>query len=213
MRKIILVTLAALILFAAGGMAQDLALRGATVLTVTNGTIENGTVVIQNGKITAVGEDASIPSGIQVIDASGKYLTPGLIDSHTHIAFDMSDGNEMTDPVSPQVWMKDVLVPDHDSIRTTLAGGVTTVKTMHGSANVIGGVNVTIKLKYDRPLEEMIVDGVRQQLKMALGENPMRLYGGKGQIPSTRLGTAYLARQAFIKAREYQAKINRAGDR
>ena len=183
-----------------------MALRGGTVLTVTQGTIENGTVVIQNGKITAVGRDVRIPSGVPVIDVKGKYVMPGLIDSHTHIAFDMADGNEATDPVTPQVWMKEVLDPDHPTIRTTLPGGVTTVKTMHGSANVIGGVNVTIKLKYNRSVDEMIVKDVRSQLKMALGENPKRVYGRKGKLPSTRLGNAYVARKAFVEAQEYKAK-------
>jgi imidazolonepropionase-like amidohydrolase len=102
--------------------------------------------------------------------------------------------------------MWEALDPGSDSIKKTLAGGVTTVKTMHGSANVIGGVNVTIKLKYERPIEELIIPGVRQQLKMALGENPKRLYGEKGRSPSTRMGNAYVARKAFIEAQEYKAK-------
>ena len=201
-----MLTLAALVVLAAVVSAQDVALKGGTLLTVTKGTIENGTVLIQDGKITAVGAGVSIPSGVEIIDVTGKYVMPGLIDSHTHIAFDMSDGNEMTDPVTPQVWMKEVLVPDHDSIRTTLAGGVTTVKAMHGSANVIGGVNVTIKLKYNRTVDEMIIKDVRHQLKMALGENPKRVYGTKGRLPSTRLGSAHVARKSFIEAQEYKAK-------
>ncbi len=206
MKRILMLTLAALVVLAAVVSAQNVALKGGTVLTVTKGTIEKGTVLIQDGKITAVGANVSIPSGVEVIDVTGKFVMPGLIDSHTHIAFDMADGNEMTDPVTPQVWMKEVLVPDHDSIRTTLAGGVTTVKTMHGSANVIGGVNVTIKLKYNRTVDEMIIKDVRQQLKMALGENPKRVYGTKGRMPSTRLGNAYVARKSFIEAQEYKAK-------
>jgi len=113
----------------------------------------------------------------------------------------------MTDPVTPQIWMKEALDPWEDSILKTLSGGVTTVKTMHGSANVIGGVNVTIKLKYGSPVEEMIVPGVRQQLKLALGENPKRLYGRqKGVLPSTRMGSAYILRKAFTEAREYMER-------
>jgi imidazolonepropionase-like amidohydrolase len=204
MRKIFFLMLAVTVFAAASSTGQDLALQGGTVLTITQGTIENGTVVIQNGKITAVGRGAAIPSGVTVIDTTGKYVMPGLIDSHTHIA--LSDINEATDPVTPQIWMKDVLVPDHDAIRTTLAGGVTTVKTMHGSANVIGGVNVTIKLKYNRPAEDLIVKGVRHQLKMALGENPKRVYGGRNKTPATRLGTTAVARKAFVEAQEYKAK-------
>jgi len=195
-------------LIAATAAAQDLALRGGTLLTITNGTIENGTIVIRNGKIAAIGRDVQIPAGVRVIDVAGKFVMPGIIDSHVHYALPgMSDVNEMTDPVTPQIWMKDVLTPSDDSIRKVLAGGVTTVKTMHGSANVIGGVNVTIKLKYDRPVEEMIVQDVRQQLKMALGENPKRVYGrDKNRAPSTRMGNAYAARKAFTEAREYKAK-------
>ena len=191
---------------ATSGMAQDLALKGATILTITSGTIENGTVLIQDGKIKAVGQSVTIPAGVEVIDVTGKYVMPGLIDSHTHIALSMGDVNEATDPVTPEVWMKDILVPDHPTIMTTLAGGVTTVKTMHGSANVIGGVNVTIKLKYGATVKELVVDGVRQQLKMALGENPKRVYGSKNRTPSTRMGTAHVARKSFIEAQEYKTK-------
>jgi imidazolonepropionase-like amidohydrolase len=199
-----LVILIALFMVATSVWAQDMALKGGTILTITNDTIENGTIVIQGGKITAIGKDIVIPDGIKVIDVTGKFVMPGIIDSHSHIA--LTDVNEATDPVTPHIWMWDALDSGSDSIRTTLAGGVTTVKTMHGSANVIGGVNVTIKLKYNRPIEELIISDVRQQLKMALGENPKRVYGEKGRSPSTRMGSAYVARKAFIEAQEYKAK-------
>ena len=189
-------------------MSQDLALKGGTILTISNGVIENGTIVIQDGRIIAVGKDVAVPTGIKVIVVTGKYVMPGIIDTHVHYALTgMDDVNEATDPVTPQIWMKDALAPDHDSILKVLAGGVTTVKTMHGSANVIGGVNVTIKLKYGSPINELIVSDARPQLKMALGENPKRFYGqSKGQTPSTRMGNAYVARKAFIEAREYKTK-------
>jgi imidazolonepropionase-like amidohydrolase len=186
------------------GSGQNLVLKGGTILTITDGTIANGTVVIKDGKIAAVGTDVTAPDGFPVFDVSGSYVMPGIIDSHSHIA--LTDINEATDPVTPQIWMKEALEPGSDSIRKTLAGGVTLVKTMHGSANVIGGVNVIIKLKYDRPVEELIVKGVRDQLKLALGENPKRLYGTKGRTPSTRMGSAYLMRKSFIEAREYKAR-------
>ena len=204
MGKKFLMILTVIVMMAAGIWAQDIALKGGTILTITNGTIENGTIVIQKGKIAAIGKDIDIPAGIRVIDVTGKFIMPGIIDSHSHIA--LTDINEATDPVTPQIWMWDALDPGSDSIQKTLAGGVTTVKTMHGSANVIGGVNVSIKLKYDRPIEELIIPNVRQQLKMALGENPKRLYGEKGRSPSTRMGSAYVARKAFIEAQEYKAK-------
>lgn len=187
--------------------SQDLALKGGTVLTITQGVIPGGTVLIRNGKIVAVGKDLAIPPGVPVIDCQGKFVMPGIIDSHTHIAINSGDINEMTDPVTPQVWMKEALNPDDHRILTTLAGGVTTVKTMHGSANVIGGVNVTIKLKYNELPEEMIVKGARHQLKLALGENPKRLYGQqKGRMPMTRMGSAFVMRQAFIQAQEYKTR-------
>jgi len=204
MSKKFFLILTALVMMATLGWAQDLALKGGTILTITNGTIENGTIVIQKGRIAAIGKDIKIPDGIKIIDVSGKFIMPGIIDSHSHIA--LTDINEATDPVTPQIWMWEALDPGSDSIQKTLAGGVTTVKTMHGSANVIGGVNVTIKLKYDRPIEELIISGARQQLKMALGENPKRVYGEKGRSPSTRMGNAYVARKAFIEAQEYKAK-------
>ncbi|MGB7297333.1 MAG: amidohydrolase family protein [Candidatus Aminicenantales bacterium] len=204
-----LVTLMIVFVFGAvAGPAQDLALKGGTILTISHGAVENGTVLIQKGKITACGRDVPIPSGIEVIDVTGMYVMPGVIDSHSHIGFDMEDVNEATDPVTPQVWMKDALDPYSDSILKTLAGGVTTVKTMHGSANVIGGVNVTIKLKYGSAVEEMIVP-VRQQLKLALGENPKRFYGGKGVLPSTRMGSAHILRKAFTEAKEYKERWDR----
>ena len=204
MRKFSFVILITLLMVVTCVWAQDIALKGGTILTITNGTIENGTIVIQGGKITAIGKDLVVPDGIEVIDVTGKFVMPGIIDSHSHIA--LTDVNEATDPVTPQIWMWEALDPGSDSIRTTLAGGVTTVKTMHGSANVIGGVNVTIKLKHDRPIEELIIPDVRQQLKMALGENPKRVYGEKGRSPSTRMGSAYVARKAFTEAQEYKAK-------
>ena len=204
MGKKFLLILTALMMMVSSMWAQDIALKGGTILTITDGTIEVGTIVIQNGKITAIGKDVRIPAGIRIIDVTGKFIMPGIIDSHSHIA--LTDVNEATDPVTPQIWMWEALDPGSDSIHKTLAGGVTTVKTMHGSANVIGGVNVTIKLKPNRPIEELIVSDVRQQLKMALGENPKRLYGERNRIPSTRMGSAYVARKAFIEAQEYKTK-------
>ena len=207
MRKKFLSLLALCVFFNSSGLAQDLALKGGTFLTMTKGRLENGTMVIQKGKITAVGKDIAIPAGMKVIDVSGKFIMPGIIDTHMHIAMPDSDINEMTDPVTPQIWMKEAINPGSDSIAKSLAFGLTTIKTMHGSANVIGGVNVTMKLKAGATLEEMIIPGVRQQLKLALGENPKRVYGQeKGRLPMTRMGNAYVMRKAFLEARDYKAK-------
>jgi len=183
---------------------EIVAIHGGTVLTVTNGTIENGTVLIRDGKIAAVGVDVAIPDGAVIIDATGKFVLPGIIDSHSHIALG-GDINEATSPTTAQVRMADVIVPDSYAIYQALAGGVTAAKLMHGSANVIGGLNATVKLKYRGKVEEMLIPSVRQQLKMALGENPKRLYGSKGRMPSTRMGIFALLRQKLLDAQHYKA--------
>jgi len=187
------------------GFAGDLVIQGGTVLTVTNGVIENGSILIKDGKIAAIGEYAPIPPGAEVINAEGKYIMPGIIDSHSHLALN-GDINEATDPVTSQVDMADAIDAHDYGIYQSLAGGVTAAKLMHGSANVIGGLNTTVKLKYRTSLEEMRIPGVRQQLKMALGENPKRVYGSKGKQPSTRPGIFATLRQNFLDAQSYQKK-------
>ena len=188
--------------------ADELAIRGGTILTVTNGSIENGVILIRDGKIVAIGKDVEVPAGCEVIDATGKWIMPGIIDAHSHIALG-GDTNEMSSPVTPEVRMADALVPDAYSIYLALAGGTTASKLMHGSANVIGGVNVTVKLKYNRPVEEMIIPGVRQQIKWALGENPKRVYGSQGRMPATRPGIFAILRQELYKARDYKESWER----
>ena len=142
---------------------------------------------------------------MEVINAEGKFIMPGIIDSHSHLALN-GDVNEATAPVTSQVDMADAIDAHDHQIYQALAGGVTAAKLMHGSANVIGGLNTTVKLKYMTSLEEMRVPGVRQQLKMALGENPKRVYGSKGKQPSTRPGIFATLRQSFLDARAYQKK-------
>jgi imidazolonepropionase-like amidohydrolase len=194
------------LLAAAISQAEDVAIKGGTILTVTNGTIENGVVLIADGKIAAIGQDIAIPYGAKVIDATGKYVMPGIIDAHTHIALDWGDVNEATSPTTPQVRMADVIIPDSYSLYLALAGGVTSAKLMHGSANVIGGLNATVKLKYGSTIDEMLIPGVRQQLKMALGENPRRVYGSHGRMPSTRMGEFAILRQKLLDAQNYKAE-------
>lgn len=190
---------------AAPATEEVIAIKGGTVLTVTNGTLENGIVIIRDGKIAAVGTDVAIPDGASVIDASGRFVMPGVIDAHSHIALG-GDINEATNPSTPQVRMLDALDPFDHAIYRALAGGVTAAKLMHGSANVIGGLCITVKMKYGARPEEMLIPGVRQQLKMALGENPKRLYGGRGRMPSTRMGEFALLRQKLIDAQAYKEK-------
>jgi imidazolonepropionase-like amidohydrolase len=201
------IILGLLILIPCALHAQDIALTGGTVLTITQGTIGNGIVVIRNGKIVALGRDVAIPQGIDVVDATGLYVMPGIVDTHTHLA--LSDTNERTDPVTPQVRMDGGIDPRSDSFFRTLAGGVTTVKIMHGSGNIIGGLCVTLKLKVGRSLDEMMLPDVRQQLKLALGENPMGYYGDRGLHPSTRMGCADIMRRAFMEARKYKTDWDR----
>lgn len=190
---------------------ETVAVVGGTVLTVTRGTVTDGVILIRDGLIAAVGPGAAVevPEGATVIDARGRFVMPGIIDAHSHIALAWGDINEATSPSTPQVRMADAVVPDDYAIYCALAGGVTAAKLMHGSANVIGGLNVTVKLKYGRPLEEMLIPGVRQQLKMALGENPKWVYGGRDLMPSTRPGVFAVLRQKLEDARHYAQQWER----
>src|SRR5688572_6701155 len=138
-----------LALLPAALQAQDVAIRNATLLTITNGTIENGTVVVRNGKITAVGKDVAIPAGIKVIDGTGKFVMPGIIDAHSHMAIE-GGINEGSEVVSAEVDMNDVINEKDSGIKWALAGGVTAINTMHGSANPIGGIAATLKLRWGK---------------------------------------------------------------
>jgi len=196
---------AVLIALSGHASGETLVIKGGTVLTITNGTLAVGDILVRDGKIAALGASLEVPENAREIDAGGKYVMPGIIDAHSHLALN-GDINEATSPVTPQVRMIDAISPDDFGIYCALAGGVTAAKLMHGSANVIGGVNATVKFKYDRPLSEMLIPGVRQQIKMALGENPKRVYGGRNRMPSTRLGIFALLRQKLIDAQQYEGK-------
>jgi imidazolonepropionase-like amidohydrolase len=197
---------------------NDVVIRGGTILTITHGKIENGSIYIHNGKIAAVGKTVNAPSSATVIDATGKWVMPGIIDSHSHIALD-GDVNEATSPVTPHMMMKDAFDYDDKMIYRALAGGVTTSLLLHGSANMIGGQAVVIKHKYGLGRDEMLFPGAPQSIKFASGENPKRVYGQRNQVPSTRMGNFAVMRQAFVEARdymrqwdEYEAKVKR-GDK
>jgi imidazolonepropionase-like amidohydrolase len=191
---------------ASGGEApaaqNDVVIRGGTILTITHGKIENGSIYIHNGKIAAVGKTVNAPASATVIDAAGKWVMPGIIDSHSHIALD-DDVNEATNPVTPHMMMKDAFDYDDKGIYRALAGGVTTSLLLHGSANMIGGQAIVIKHKYGLGRDEMLFPGAPQSIKFASGENPKRVYGQKNQVPSTRMGNFEVMRQAFTEAREY----------
>lgn len=181
---------------------NDVVIRGGTLLTVTHGRIENGSIYIHNGKIAAIGKNVQAPANAKVIDATGKWVMPGIIDSHSHIALD-DDVNEATNPVTPHMMMKDAFNYKDPLIYRALAGGVTTSLLLHGSANMIGGQAIVIKHKYGLGRDELFFPGAPQSIKFASGENPKRVYGGRNQVPSTRMGNFEVMRQAFTEAREY----------
>ncbi len=178
--------------------------RNATVLTVTQGTLEDTDILVQNGKITAIGTDLQAPSGVTEIDAAGQYVLPGIIDAHSHIG--ISNVNESSAPVTAQVSVGDVLNPYSLSIYRALAGGVTTSHVMHGSANVIGGQNETIKHRWGLiDPDELRMDDAPRTIKFALGENPTRVHGrGTNMRPASRMGVEYVLRETFTKALRYQ---------
>ncbi|MDD8019969.1 MAG: amidohydrolase [Acidobacteriota bacterium] len=190
----------------------NLLIKNATILTVTGGVIPRGDVLVINGLIEQVGQNLTAPADVRIIDAAGKYLMPGIIDTHTHIA--LSGTNEGTDAVTPEVNMAEVINADDTSILTALSGGVTMVHTMHGSANVIGGTNVVLKLKWGQPSEQLVVKEAYPTLKFALGENVKQsnwplLPGRPQRYPATRLGANALIRSELIKAKDYMAAWDR----
>ncbi|MDX1546394.1 MAG: amidohydrolase family protein [Rhodothermales bacterium] len=187
----------------------DLLITNATVLTVTNGTLENTDILVRDGRIAQLGQGLSAPRGATTIDATGRYVMPGIIDAHSHIA--ISNVNESTNPVTAEVSVGDVLDPFDVGLYRALAGGVTTSHVMHGSANVIGGQCETIKHRYgvlDPALLEM--EGAPRTIKFALGENPTRVHGrGRNIQPSTRMGVEFVLREAFSQAQRYQEAWDR----
>jgi imidazolonepropionase-like amidohydrolase len=183
------------------------AIRNATIVTVTKGTINNGTIVMKDGKIAAVGANIQIPAGADVYDGTGKFVSPGIIDAHSHIANDAI--NEGTTSVSSMTGMGDVLDPTDISIYRDLAGGLTTANILHGSANPIGGKTVVIKLRWGKTkAEEMLFEGALPGIKFALGENvkrPGQQTGtGPRRFPTTRQGVEFVMRDAFTRAKVYQ---------
>ncbi|MDQ7794963.1 MAG: amidohydrolase [bacterium] len=194
---------------------MPVAIVNGKILTITRGTVEAGTVLIDKGKITAVDRDLAVPDGARVIDATGRWVTPGLIDAHCHICvfgepwvWAHDDGNEMTNPLTPQVRGIDSLNPDDPSVPDVVAAGVTTVFTGPGSGNVIGGTGVAIKLR-GRTVEEMVIPGT-EAMKMALGENPKKVFGDQKKMPSTRMGNAAVLREALVSAANYLEKFSQA---
>jgi len=176
-------------------------IQNATILTVSQGTIENGSILIRDGKIAEIGRDIRVPNNAKVIDASGKYVTPGIIDEHSHSASDAT--NEGSINVSSMVTIRDVINPTDVAIYRAAAGGVTTASIMHGSANPIGGQKAVIKMRWGEDAEGLIFDAAPPGIKMALGENVTR-DRDPDRYPASRMGQMDVIREAFLDAQEYK---------
>jgi imidazolonepropionase-like amidohydrolase len=191
------------------------AIRNVTIYDGEGGKIENGVVFISGVKISSVGgPDTVIPSGTAVVDGAGKFVTPGIIDIHSHLGDyptpsveAHSDGNEATSPTTPEVWAEHSVWPQDPGFSRALAnGGVTALQVLPGSANLMGGRSVVLKNVYARTVQGMKFPGAPYGMKMACGENPKRVYGSKGRMPSTRMGNIAVNRQTWIKAQDYKKR-------
>jgi imidazolonepropionase-like amidohydrolase len=186
-------------------------IRNATIMTAAGPRIERGSILLRDGKIEAVGTAVQAPSDAQVIDGTGKFVTPGLIDVHSHLGVyaapgtdALSDGNEATNPVTAHVWAEHSVWPQDPQFPRVLAGGVTTLQVLPGSANLIGGRSVVLKVVPARTVQSMKFPGAKYGLKMACGENPKRVYQNRG--PSTRMGNVAGYRNAWIQAEQYRRR-------
>lgn len=211
MKKIVFLTIAFLASLAIVAQVKtgDMLIKNGTVLTITKGVLQNTDVLIQKGKITKVDKNIAAPTGVQVVNATGLFVMPGIIDAHSHIAIDAV--NEGTNPVTSEVWTGDALDPFDISIYRALAGGCTSSHAMHGSANAIGGQCETIKHRWGtmNPEDLRMADAPRT-IKFALGENPMRSHGeGRGVQPRTRMGVEFVIRKAFAEGKKYMESWNK----
>jgi imidazolonepropionase-like amidohydrolase len=207
--------------FAVSGLAAPpILIQNATILTITKGTL-TGSVLIRDGKIVEVADKITAPSDAQVVDATGQFVMPGIIDCHSHIAADSI--NEGSVSVSAMVGIEDVLNPEDISIYRALAGGVTTANILHGSANSIGGKCTVLKMRWGKDAHDMIFEGAMPGIKFALGENPKRAGNPSGQrvgagnvnlrYPATRMGVEDVIREAFTEAKAYQASWKEYNDK
>ncbi len=193
---------------------ENLAIVGGTVMDGAGGRIENGVVILTDGKVTAVGGASTpVPAGHRVVDARGRFVTPGIIDVHSHLGVypspgvtGMSDGNEATNPNTAQVWAEHSVWPQDPGFNTARAGGVTTLHILPGSANLFGGRGVTLRNVPSVTMQGMKFPGAPYTVKMACGENPSRVYGGRNSSPATGMGNMAGYRAAFIAARDYKDK-------
>jgi imidazolonepropionase-like amidohydrolase len=192
--------------------APPVLIRNATILTAAGPEMQHASILFAEGKVVSVGTDSmSAPADAVVVDGTGRFVTPGLIDAHSHLGVyaapgteSQSDGNEATDPVTAQVWAEHSFWPQDPQIPLAIAGGITVIEVLPGSANLIGGRSAILRLIPARTVQEMKLPGAPYGLKMACGENPKRVYAEKG--PSTRMGNVAGYRQAFADAQEYARK-------
>jgi imidazolonepropionase-like amidohydrolase len=198
--------------------AVPTAITGATIFDGEGGRIENGTIVLVGGRVQAIGgADTPIPEGAARIDAAGKFVTPGVIDIHSHLGDYPSpqveahqDGNEVTGPVRPEVWAEHSIWPQDPGFTRALAnGGITTLHVLPGSANLFGGRGVTLRNVPGRTYQQMRFPDAPRSLKMACGENPKRVYGGRNQMPASRMANVALMRQTWQRAVEYRDRVRR----
>jgi imidazolonepropionase-like amidohydrolase len=186
-------------------------IRNATIMTATGQEIASGSILFRDGRIVAVGTTVNAPADAVIVDGTGKFVTPGIIDDHSHLGVYSapgtdaeSDGNESTNPVTAEVWAEHSFWPQDPQIPLAIAGGITTIQALPGSANLIGGRGATLKLIPARTVQEMKFPGAPHGLKMACGENPKRVYRSRG--PSTRMGNMAGYRAAFIQAEAYRQR-------
>ena len=191
-------------------------IRNVTIYDGKGGRIENGAVRFEKGKVTAIGASVD-EAGATVIDGAGKWVTPGIIDIHSHLGDypapgvpAHSDGNEVTSPVRPEVWAIHSVWPQDPNFSRALAGGVTVLHVLPGSANLFGGRGVTLKNVYGRTAQDMMMPDAPWSMKMACGENPKRVYGSRNQMPGTRMGNVAMMRQTWANARDYQQRMKAA---
>ncbi len=189
-----------------------IAIVNGKVITITQGTFDPGVVLIEGGRIVAVGEHIEVPEDAEVFDAAGKVVMPGMIDAHSHVSifpdkigWEYSDGNELTDPITPHLRALDAVNPDDPGFLDLVQAGVTTVNTGPGSGNLVGGQWVCVKTMPKPRIDQMVLLEPAG-MKMALGENPRRVYGSQNKMPSTRMGNAAVLRSALVDARNYLQK-------
>ena len=202
---ILIISVSPTFLFAQTG--NEILIRNATVLTAAKGTLENTDILIQKGKIAKIGKNLKAGANAQTIDATGKFITPGIVDAHSHTMMDAV--NEFSFSVTSMTRIRDVLNPSDISIYRALAGGVTAANLLHGSANSIGGQNSTVKFKWGKPVEDFLIADAPPGIKFAMGENVKRansqgIPGQTVRYPRTRMGVVEVMRDAFIRARDYK---------